>query len=269
MPHRSVGRYPPQDEPCVELDSDGPHTDIIEEARRLTTAAQRDGIALKLMGGVGIYFHSPTARKAPLGRAYRDLDFVGLSSRRAEIHSFFARCGYELDRPFNTLQGLRRLRFLDSEHHREIDLFLDEFRMCHRLDLRARLSLSGEGLAPADLLLTKMQIVELNAKDLTDVAALLLDHPVGDGDGEMINATYIAALAARDWGLYRTLQLNIDRLQRVLTELPLPADLALSRLHALWQAVHAYPKSSVWRLRARIGDRLRWYDLPEEDDPAM
>lgn len=250
------------------MDSDGPHADIIEEARRLTTAAQRDRISLKLFGGLGIYVHSPSARKAPLRRPYRDLDFVGLSSTRAVLHAFFARVGYEPDRPFNTLQGLRRLRFLDNEHQREVDLFLDEFRMCHTLDLRARLHLSEEALAPADLLLTKMQIVELNAKDLTDVAALLLDHPVGDGDGEVINAMYIAALAARDWGLYRTLQLNMDRLQRALTQLPLPADLAHSRLHALWQAIEAYPKSSMWRLRARIGDRLRWYDLPEEDGPA-
>jgi len=250
----------------TQMGHNSPHVDIIEEARRLTAAAQRDGITLKLAGGLGIYFHSASAREAPLRRPYRDLDFVTLSSSRAMLHAFFERLGYVPDTPFNTLQGLHRLHFLDEEHHREVDLFLDQFRMCHTLDLRTRLNLSEDALTPADLLLTKLQIVELNIKDLTDVAALLLDHPVGDGDGEVINATYIAALLARDWGLYRTLQLNVERLQSALTQLSLPVDLALSRLHALWQAVEAHPKSSAWRLRARIGDRLRWYDLPEEEE---
>lgn len=250
----------------TQMGHSSPLADIIEEARRLIAAAQGDRITLKLAGGLGIYFHAPSAREAPLRRPYRDLDFVSPSSQRAAVHAFFERSGYEPDTPFNTLQGLHRLRFLDRERHREVDLFFDRVRMCHTLDLRDRLNLPEGVLAPADLLLTKMQIVELNVKDLTDVAALLLDHPLGEGDGDVINAAYIAALLARDWGLYRTVQLNIERLHAALLQLLLPAEPAISRLHALWQAVEAHPKSPMWRLRARIGDRLRWYDLPEEEE---
>ncbi len=181
------------------------------------------------------------------------------------VHAFFARSGYEPDAPFNTLQGLRRLRFLDRAHHREIDLFFDQVRMCHTLDLRDRLNLPEGILTPADLLLTKMQIVELNMKDLTDVMALLLDHPLGEGDGEVIDAAYIAALLARDWGLYRTVQLNVDRLRGAVSQFAVPSDAVGARLDALWQAVDAHPKSVAWRLRARIGDRVRWYELPEQE----
>lgn len=249
------------------VDHSSPYGDIIEEARRLTTAAQREGTALKLTGGLGVYFHAPSAREAPLRREYQDLDFVSLSSQRAAVQAFLDREGYEPDRPFNTLQGLRRLRYWDRAHNRQIDIFLDQIRMCHTIELRGRLPLSEGVLTPADLLLTKMQIVELNRKDLTDVVALLLDHPVGDEDGEVINAAYIAGVLGRDWGFYRTMQLNIDRLRNALSQLPVPAHAVGARLDALWRTAETRPKMLRWRLRARLGDRLRWYDLPEEGGP--
>ncbi len=251
-----------------DVDRPSPYADIVEEARRVTTAAQRERIALKLTGGLGIYFHAPSARETPFRREYQDLDFVSLSVQRAPVQTFLERLGYEPDTPFNTLQGLRRLRYWDSAHHRQVDIFLDQIRMCHTIDLRHRLHLPEGVLTPADLLLTKMQIVEFNVKDLTDLVALVIDHPVGTGDGDVINATYVAGLLARDWGFYRTLQLNLDRLRAALAQLPVPTDAVSSRLAALWQVIEMHPKSLRWRLRARIGDRLRWYDLPEEDGPA-
>ena len=249
-----------------DVDHSSPHADIVEEARRVTTAAQQEQIALKLTGGLGIYFHAPSARAAPFRREYRDLDFVGLSAQRGAVQPFLARLGYKPDVPFNTLQGRRRLRYWDRAHDRPVDIFLDQIWMCHTIDLRDRLHEPEGVLTPADLLLTKMQIVKLNAKDLTDIVALLLDHPVGAGDGEVINAAYVARLLAGDWGFYRTLQLNMDRIRTALARLPAQTDAVGSRLAALWQAVEMHPKSLSWRLRARVGDRLPWYELPEPDE---
>jgi len=249
-----------------DVDHSSPHADIVEEARRVTTAAQQEQIALKLTGGLGIYFHAPSARAAPFRREYRDLDFVGLSAQRVAVQPFLLRLGYTPDMPFNTLQGRRRLRYWDRVHDRQVDIFLDQIWMCHTLDLRDRLHEPEGVLTPADLLLTKMQIVKLNAKDLMDIVALLLDHPVGAADGEIINAAYVARLLARDWGFYRTLQLNMDRIRTALTRLPAQTDAVGSRLAALWQAVEMHPKSLSWRLRARVGDRLPWYELPEPDE---
>ena len=269
VPTRVVGREASAQRRNVpDVAHSSPHSDIIEEAQRLTIAVQREGIALKLTGGLGIYFHAPSAREASLRREYRDLDFVSRSPQRAAVQAFLERGGYEPDTPFNTLQGLRRLRYWDRDHHRQVDIFLDQIRMCHTIDLRGRLHLPGGVLTPADLLLTKMQIVELNRKDLTDVVALLLDHPVGEEDGEVINAAYIAGVLARDWGFYRTLQLNIDRLRAALLQFPVPTEAIGARLDALWRVIEMQPKSRGWRLRARIGDRMRWYDLPEEGGPA-
>ncbi|HTE03682.1 MAG TPA: hypothetical protein VK739_06055 [bacterium] len=250
----------------ADVDRSSPRADIIEEARRVTTAAQEEGVALKLTGGVGIYFHAPSAREPPLRREYQDLDFVSVSLHRAAVQAFLGRTGYEPDIPFNTLQGLRRLRYWDKAHHRQVDVFLDQIRMCHTIDLRRRFHLPAGVLTPADLLLTKMQIVECNAKDLTDLVALLLDHPVGTEDIEEINATYIAGVLAQDWGFYRTWQLNLDRLRAALAQLQIPTDAVRSRLAALWQVIEKYPKPLRWRLRARVGDRLPWYELPEPEE---
>jgi len=245
-----------------------PQADIIQEAARLTAAAQRRKTILNLTGGLGVYFHSPSTRRGPLRREYRDLDFVSLSAQRAAVQRLLEDLGYAPDIPFNTLQGQRRLRFWDPGHRREVDVFLDQVRMCHRIDLRHRLRLGEVCLAPADLLLTKMQVVEINEKDLLDIVALLADHPTGDGDAETINRAYIAGLAARDWGLYRTLQLSTTRVLEALPRLALPAEPIRGRLAELWQAIEMQPKPVAWRLRARIGDRLRWYEIPEEGGPA-
>lgn len=238
--------------------------DIIEEARRLTDGARQAGVRLKLTGGLGVYFHSPSAAQAPLRREYRDVDLVGLSAHRQGITRLLEGFGYTPDVPFNTLQGHRRLRFWDTRREREIDVFLDQVRMCHTIDLRTRLAKAEPSLPPADLLLTKMQIVEMNEKDLLDILALLTDHDVSDDDGEAINSVYISSLAAQDWGLYRTLQLNRPRILDGLARVRLPDEPVRGRLDALWQAIEAHPKPVTWRVRARIGDRVRWYDLPEE-----
>ncbi|MBI3975478.1 MAG: hypothetical protein HY334_03715 [Armatimonadetes bacterium] len=217
---------------------------------------------------MGVYFHSPSAREGPLRRDYRDLDFVSLAAHRQTVQRLLEDAGYAPDLPFNTLQGHRRLRFWDAYHQREIDVFLDQIRMCHLIDLRGRLHAADVCLAPADLLLTKMQIVEINQKDLVDILALLADHPTADGDADTINRGYIAGLAAQDWGLYRTLQLNTPRVLAALAHLALPAEPARTRLDEVWQAIEAHPKTLAWRLRARIGDRVRWYEVPEEGGPA-
>src|SRR5206468_2435380 len=111
----------------------------------------------------------------------------------------------------------------------------------------------------------------INRKDLVDVVALLLDHPIADHDAEAIDAGYLGGLTADDWGLYRTLQLNLERARAALDGLDVDAALVLRRLAQLWDAIEAQPKSLRWRVRARVGDRLPWYELPEEtrhDDPS-
>ncbi len=139
--------------------------------------------------------------------------------------------------------------------------------MCHTLPIAERLDVVPLTLPAADLLLTKLQIVRLNEKDRNDAYALLLALEVGTHDDGAINAAWVARLCARDWGLYRTLQLNLEKLREGVGDAPLndgERDLIVQRLAAVERAMEDEPKGSKWKLRARVGDKVRWYEDPEE-----
>jgi len=241
-----------------------PLDDTIEEAQRIAEAAEGEALGVKLLGGAGIHLHSPSAHRPPLKRKYGDLDYAMPNRDRKRVLSFFPSLGYEANDRFNLMQGDRRLYFYDAEHGRQVDVLIDMMRMSHVIDLRGRLDHAGPCATPSDLLLSKLQIVEVNRKDLVDLTALLLDHPIASDDEESIDAAYVAGLACEDWGLCRTIQLNLEKLRQTAGELDVDHDLVSSRLDELWKAVEGGPKPLKWRLRAQVGDRMRWYELPEE-----
>jgi hypothetical protein len=244
--------------------TDGPLEDPIAEAERVAVAAKAAGLGIKLLGGAGIHLHSASARRPPLKRKYGDLDYAMPKRDRKAVLAFFPALGYEANERFNLMQGDRRLYFYDTEHSRQVDVFIDAIRMSHVIDLRDRLDHEGPCASPSDLLLSKLQIYEVNRKDMVDLIALLLDHPIAAKDPEAIDPGYVARLAAEDWGFYRTLQVNIEKLGATLDELDVERDLVRSRLAEIWKAIEAQPKPLRWKLRAQVGDRIQWYELPEE-----
>jgi hypothetical protein len=118
------------------------------------------------------------------------------------------------------------------------------------------------------LLLTKLQVVELNDKDLRDILNLVYHHGlIENGPNEGLNAGQIAACCAADWGLWRTVTMNVERASAALEELPITASdrqVLRGRLDAVGVALDSAPKSRKWKLRARVGDRMRWYEDVEE-----
>jgi putative nucleotidyltransferase-like protein len=242
-----------------------PHEDPIEESTRIAAAAKKKNVKLKLLGGAGIHAHSPSSHKAPLKRKYGDLDYAISKKDRKAVTELFRQLGYEPNERFNVMNGDRRLYFYDQHNGRQVDVFIDVFRMSHDIDLRGRLDHDHPAVSPSDLLLSKLQIYEVNRKDLVDVAALMLDHTVeAQNHEDAIESAYIARLAAADWGMYRTLQGNIERLRALLGELEIDRELVRARLDELWSAIDTEPKPLRWRVRAQVGDRVRWYELPEE-----
>ena len=242
-----------------------PLEDPIEESHRIAEAAKKKKVGVKLLGGAGVHAHSPSAHKAQLKRRYGDLDYAISKKDRKAAMELFKELGYEANERFNLMNGDRRLYFYDAEHGRQVDVFIDVFRMSHEIDLRGRLDHEHRAVRPSDLLVSKLQIYEVNRKDLIDIAALMLDHAIETGDAEdAIEAAYIARLAAGDWGFYRTLQVNIERLRAMLEELEIDRELVRARLDELWAVIESAPKPLKWRLRAQVGDRVRWYELPEE-----
>jgi hypothetical protein len=242
-----------------------PISDIRKEALRVANAMDLVKVPARLIGGVAIWLRCPSAEHELLRREYMDLDFLGLSSRTTEIKHFLVGLGYQADKYFNSLHGRSRLLFHDNENDRQVDVLFDEMNMCHKLDFRSRINVNEHTLPIADLLLTKLQIVEVNPKDMTDLFTLFSDHPIGDQDGEMINGRYIAQLTSGNWGLYRTIQLNLDRVIERAAALPQVGPFVIERqVHALRDMIESEPKSVKWKVRARLGDRVPWYELPEE-----
>ena len=242
----------------------GPLEDPIAEAERIASAAAAARVGVKLMGGAGIHIHSPSAHRPPLRRKYGDLDYAMPKRDRKAALAFFPSLGYEANERFNLMQGDRRLYFYDNQNGRQLDVFIDSIRMSHVIDLRARLDHDGPCATPSDLLLSKLQIYEVNRKDLVDLTALLLDHPVASNNLEALDAAYIARLTAEDWRLYHALEVNIGKLLATLEDLDVDREVVKSRTAEIWKAIEAQSKPLKWKLRAQVGDRVTWYELPEE-----
>jgi hypothetical protein len=241
-----------------------PLADDRDEARRVIGATDAAGARARVVGGVAVALHDHVALPSSLSRSYADIDLVVEKGGESTLARTLAELGYEADRRFNALHGYRRMLFWDRANERQLDVFVGRFSMCHKLELSGRLE-AGLTLTPADLLLTKLQIVELNPKDVVDALALVVSHEVGtEGDGDVIGTDRLAAITAADWGWYTTATDSLARIrERVDVAGPLAA-LAVLRLDSLAASMDDAPKSLRWRVRARVGRRLPWYELPEE-----
>jgi len=237
---------------------DNPLADPVEEGRRVITLATSEGIDLRLFGGVAVAVRCRAASLPALRRTYKDVDVATLREHKRRVQQLLSAIGYVPEHEFNALHGRTRLLFTDPVNARPLDVIIDQFTMCHSLDLRPRLLLDEMTLPTADLLLMKLQVFETNERDLLDAAALLLE-------GE-VDIDRVAAVLASDWGWWRTAVHVLEKIERYGTEIK---DGTISR--ALTQAVtrlrervEEEPKSLKWRARSRVGDRVRWYELPEE-----
>ena len=244
-----------------------------DEAKRIIEVAQQKKLTLRLFGGVSFYFRCPSAKHRTLQRNYVDIDFMGHAKQSKEIKQLFVELGYAPRDRFNAMQGYRRLIFNDIEHQRRVDIFLDVFEMCHKFNFKDRLEIDQYTISLADMLATKLQIVEINQKDLKDIVSMFVDHDVGTTDApEVINGAYLAKTSSGEWGVYKTFTMNLDRILNVLNEFGLEDSekaLVTDRVGKLRKLIEDAPKSMGWKMRARMGDRVQWYELPEADKEVV
>jgi hypothetical protein len=250
-----------------------PFTDIVQEAQRIVDNAQNSQIILRLFGGMAVRIHCPSATHRQLARKYADIDFMGLRKQSRSMKALFIDLGYTPRDIFNRLHGDTRMVFNDLPNGRRVDLFLDVFEMCHKLDLKDRLTVNTPTIPLADLLFTKLQVVEITEREYRDTICLLHDHEIGDVDGaEVINGSYLAKLCAEDWGIYKTLTINLSNVKSSLPDYHLEANdqaIVSTRLQDLQQRIENAPKSTRWKMRARVGEKVRWYELPEKDKEVV
>jgi hypothetical protein len=241
--------------------------DAGQEVRRIVADGEAAGLHLRALGGVAVSLACPSAATHPrLKRAYADIDLVGLTREGPRLGAFFSQLGYIPDQRFNALHGLTRLLFYNPADGGHVDVFLDRFQMCHTIDLRRRLLEGYLTLTLADLMITKLQIVEMNLKDMQDCLAILLDHELGPESLGQLDQNYLAGLTSRDWGLFTTLGDNLEKVKEHSADFLLSdeAYTVAARVDGILQAMQSAPKSLGWRARSRIGRRLEWYDVPDE-----
>jgi hypothetical protein len=282
-----------------------PGEDPLPEAIELATGAAKAGLGLKLLGGLAVRVLCPGF--PPRLRAGQDIDFACLSKRRKDVAANLEQQGCAADRRFNNLNGDRQMYFT-APSGRPIDVMVDRLTMCHTLDLRpsfGRLPLTVDAV---DVLLSKLQIVELNPKDVRDIFQLLGGIPVGEsgsaagggpaaesgkagagtaagsgaaggigpagpgteaGGGAYIDTGRFGKLLGSDWGWWRTVSGSLRKLPALAGERPelLPPDPPfdpIAQAARLLDLAESAPKTMKWRLRSNVGDRVRWYELPEE-----
>jgi hypothetical protein len=245
-----------------------PEDDPLPEAVALVEGAAARGLKLRLLGGLGVRVLCPGF--PPRLRAGQDMDLACGSKGRRDVAAYLETSGCVPDKMFNSLNGDRQMYFT-APSGRPVDVMVDRLVMCHTLDFRPSLSNSSVTLDAADLLLSKLQIVELNAKDARDITHLLSGVPVSDrpGDEPVIATGRFAEVLAADWGWWRTTTGNLEKLPVLLAESPamIPPQArydALEQAARLLEVAKSAPKSMKWKLRANVGERVRWYELPEE-----
>ena len=235
------------------------------EADRLLALAREEGTILRLLGAVAFARRCPNHAylRERLGRRYTDIDFAAYGREAKKIRTMLATAGYAEDpQVYVDSEGSR----LVAEHPgigMHIDVFFDKLEFCHTVLWKGRLEIDPETIPLAELLLQKMQIVEINEKDLIDAITLLLEFPLGDSDDDTINIGRIAEICAKDWGWWRTLTMNLDKVRQMAEHYEQLSEDETGRVadqvRAALARIEAEPKSLSWRLRAKIGDRKKWY----------
>jgi len=249
---------------------------VVDEGLRLVGLGDAAKVPLRLLGGIAVAARVPSWR-IRADRPGRDIDLATDRASRRAVTELLEGQGYVADRRYNAANGHKQLYFVDPERGRPVDVLIDRMEMCHTFDFSGDLGSRGPTLPLADLLLSKLQVVKINRKDLLDVLILLAEFPLVSGagsDADGIDVGRITRTTSADWGWWRTAGGNLDALVAFAAGDLAPGDLEVGRPNRfdpgaqaveLRRQIDAAPKSLGWRVRARVGERVPWYEEPEEE----
>lgn len=243
------------------------HLEFVDEALALVRDAENQGIKLRILGSIAYRLVCPEHLHLfqEMKRALTDVDFAAEIGQNKAIRSFFADRGYELDEGVYMASEGRRHIYLHPRTSLNVDVFADELYFCHRIPFKGRLNLESPTICTTDLLLEKMQIVEINLKDFKDTLVLMLAHSLSHQEpgARAIDTDYIVGLMRSDWGFYYTFTQNLKRVPDYIGEFPAitsgEGDIIRARVAELLRCIEEAPKSLGWKLRSKIGTRRVWY----------
>lgn len=240
------------------------------ELKRILKASEEAGLLMRVIGSLAFQMHCPQFGylQAAMGRAYTDIDFGAYSRQSKQIQELMNSLGYVENREVFIVSEGERAIFDKPGTGLHVDVFYEKLDFCHTIFWKDRLEVDSPTIPLTELLLEKMQIVKINEKDVIDTIMLLLEHPLGDVDTETINLKLAAQLCANDWGLWRTTTMNLDKVKQLAqgyTQLtPEQKTKVTAQVDEILARLEQEPKPLAWRLRARVGDRVKWYKEVDE-----
>jgi len=254
-----------------------PTAEFVEKAIQIVKAAQQKSIILRIMGAVAFRVHTPELadlhgrlnRLNDSTSEFTDLDLVTYGKYNQKLEAFFNSLDYLADEhaKYQIHVWAQRHFYHDTTGRFKIDVFFDKLEMSHTIDFKNRLEMDSPTIPLAELLLEKMQIVQINEKDIKDAIVILLGHEIAEDDNDHINGDYIASLLANDWGLWYTTTTNLDKVKAFSSKYDLSETekaTVASRIGTLSKLIQDYPKGAKWKMRARIGPKRKWYRDVEE-----
>jgi hypothetical protein len=239
--------------------------EFIAYANDIVAEASKQGAIIRLLGAVAFNIHCPTYGRfqQEAKRHFTDLDFAAYFTHNDAIRKAFLKLGFEEDREVAVVYARQRLIFFKPGTELHVDIFFDKLDFCHPIPWTGRLEIDNPTIPLAELLLEKMQIVQINQKDVIDTIMLLREHPLNTGDQETINANRIAGMCAKDWGLWRTVTMNLQKTSEISKGYAWLAEddraVVIGRITQLLKIINNEPKTTTWNIRSKIGDRVKWY----------
>lgn len=240
------------------------------ELKSILKASDNAGILMRVIGSLAFQMHCPQFGylQAAMGRAYTDIDFGAYSRQNKQITEMMMKMGYVENREVFIASEGERAIFDKPGTGLHVDVFYEKLDFCHAIYWKDRLEIDSPTIPLAELLLEKMQIVQINEKDIIDTIMLLLEHPLGETDQETINIKLAAELCAKEWGLWRTTTMNLDKVKQLAHHYTQLTDdqknKVTSQVDAILKRLNDEPKPLAWRIRDRVGDRVKWYKDVDE-----
>jgi hypothetical protein len=238
--------------------------------KQILKASSEANILLRVIGSLAFQMHCPTFGylQEAMGRAYTDIDFAAYGRQAKQISSLMTSMGYSENREVYIATEGERAIYDNLQAGLHVDIFYEKLDFCHTIYWKDRLEIDSPTIPLAELLLEKMQIVQINEKDIIDTIMLLLEHPLGDHDRDTINVKLVAKLCANDWGLWRTTTMNLDKVRVLAQDYSQLNDEQKSRVNEqvelIVKRLAGEPKPLAWKMRNQVGDRVKWYKEVDE-----
>jgi hypothetical protein len=252
MGEKTMGEFPEPDALLIKAD------EIINES-------DKRNLTLRLIGALAFHKHCPTYGyiQKKTNRVFTDIDFMAYIEQKRDIDRVFLDLGYVDDKRIQTVPGVKRSIFFTSDNTLHSDVFYDTLDFSHIINFRGRLELDYPTVSLVDLLLEKMQIAQINEKDIIDTIMLVREHDVGSSDDETINIDYIAKICKSDWGLWKTVTTNLDKVMRLIDKYDVLTNndqqIIRERFRRIVRRIDEEPATLRWKLRSKVGERVKWY----------